>query len=226
MKSSVLFSGGKDSSLALYYALKESEVSCLISIISENKESYMFHTPNIHLVEKQAEAINLPILISQTKGKKEEELKDLKRAIKEAIEKYNIEALYTGAIASEYQASRIANICKELSIKCINPLWHKPEFELLEELLRLKFEVIIIGVFAEGMENLVAKKLDKSLINELKILKEKYKIHVMGEGGEYESLVLNAPYFKHGLTIKKSHILDNKDTAKVLIIDELVMEKS
>src|SRR3989344_5014528 len=196
MKSGVLFSGGKDSSLALYYALKESHVTCLISVISENKESYMFHTPNIHLVKQQAQAIN----------------------------QYKIEALYTGAIASQYQSSRISNICKELKIKCINPLWHKPEIELLEDLLRLNFEVIIIGVFAEGMENLIAKKLDKSLINELKILKERHKIHVMGEGGEYESFVLNAPYFKHRLTIKKSHILDNKDNSKLLIIDELAMK--
>jgi len=226
MKSGVLFSGGKDSSLALYYALKESHVTCLISVISENKESYMFHTPNIHLVKQQAEAINLPLLLTATKGEKEEELKDLKQAIKQAINQYKIEALYTGAIASQYQSSRISNICKELKIKCINPLWHKPEIELLEELLRLNFEVIIIGVFAEGMENLIAKKLDKSLINELKILKERHKIHVMGEGGEYESFVLNAPYFKHRLTIKKSHILDNKDNSKLLIIDELAMEKS
>jgi len=226
MKSAILFSGGKDSSLALYYALKESKVECLISLISENKESYMFHTPNIHLVEKQAEAIGIPLLLSKTKGKKEEELIDLKSAIKQAITKYQIEALYTGALASEYQASRINTICKELNIKCINPLWHKDEFKLLEELLTLNFEVIIMGVFAEGMENIIGKKLDKNLINELKILNKTYKIHPGGEGGEYESFTLNAPYFKHKLTIKKSHIIDNKDNSKILVLDELVQDKS
>ena len=54
MQLCVLFSGGKDSTYALFKARKENEIVCLISIVSENKESYMFHTPNIHLVEMQA----------------------------------------------------------------------------------------------------------------------------------------------------------------------------
>lgn len=85
MKCTVLFSGGKDSTYAAYLAKKNGiEISCLITIISENPESYMFHTPSISQVKKQSEIMNIPLIIQQTKGKKEKELKDLELAIKRA----------------------------------------------------------------------------------------------------------------------------------------------
>ena len=73
MKLAVLFSGGKDSVYATYLAQQHKhEITCLISIFSENKDSYMFHTPSIGKTEKQAEVMQIPLLIQKTKGKKEE----------------------------------------------------------------------------------------------------------------------------------------------------------
>ena len=69
-KAAVLFSGGKDSAYAMYKAMQENEIVCLISVISKNEASYMFHTPNIHLVDLQAEAIGLPLIRKQQKEKK------------------------------------------------------------------------------------------------------------------------------------------------------------
>lgn len=219
--SAVLFSGGKDSGLALLYALKNTDVKCLITIISENNESYMFHVPNIQLTKKLAETIGLPLIIQNTKGEKEKELKDLEKAIKEALEKYNIEVVFTGAIASSYQASRIQTIAKNLGIECVNPLWQKDQFEILKELIDNNFEVIIVGVFAEGLDNLLGKKIDIKTIEELKNIHSKLKINPAGEGGEYETLILNAPYFKKPLTIKKHSTKKEKTGGKILIIEDL-----
>ncbi len=100
MKLAALFSGGKDSCFALYKAVKERHgIACLISLISENKESYMFHTPNIHLTNLQAEALELPLIAFKTKGEKEIELLDLEKAIKSAVKKYKIEGIVSGAVA-------------------------------------------------------------------------------------------------------------------------------
>ena len=134
MKLAVLFSGGKDSTYAMYLVKKQGhEISCVISVISENKESYMFHTPSIEKTEKQAKVMGIPLLTKKTKGVKEDELKDLEEVIKTAIKKYEIKGIVTGALHSDYQSSRIQKICDELKIKCINPLWHKNEFEYLED---------------------------------------------------------------------------------------------
>ena len=154
MKLGVLFSGGKDSCLALYKAGMEkgNEIVCLITIESENSESYMFHTPNIHLAGMAAEAMDLPIIKSQTKGEKEAELFDLHNAIKKAIGKFGIKGIVTGAIASNYQRERIEKICNLLNIACINPLWGMNQIKVLKELVKNNFKVIIIGVYAYPME--------------------------------------------------------------------------
>ena len=203
MKLGVLFSGGKDSTFATLLAKKEGyEISCLISVASDNKESYMFHTPSIEKTKKQAEVMNIPIILEKTKGKKEDELKDLKSAIKKAVQKYKIEGIVTGAVESVYQASRIQKICNELNIECFNPLWQKNQFELLEDLIKNKFEVIIVGVFAYPLdEKWLGRKIDKKFIEEMKKLNEKYKINPAGEGGEFETFVLDCPLFKRKLEV-------------------------
>lgn len=153
MRSAVLFSGGKDSTLALHYALQSTSVKCLISVISENPESFMFHTPNIKLVKKQAECIGLPLVLQKTKGVKEKELADLETALKKAKQRFGIEAVFTGALASVYQASRVQKICDSLGLNCINPLWQQSQLDVLQELQEKKIRAVIVGVFALGLEN-------------------------------------------------------------------------
>lgn len=204
MKLGLLFSGGKDSAYAGYIAKKYNhEISCLISILSENKESYMFHTPSIEKTKAQSEVMNIPIIIQKTSGKKEIELKDLEKAIKLAIKKYKIEGVVTGAIQSVYQASRIQKICNKLKIECFNPLWQKNEIEYLGELIKSKFKVIITGVFAYPLEDKwLGRQIDKNFIQDISKLHDKYKLSMIGEGGEFETFVLDCPLFKKELKIK------------------------
>lgn len=204
MKLGVLFSGGKDSCYAIYKAGKEHDIVCLITMASENPDSYMFHTPNIELAKLQADSLNIPLVFGRTKGEKEKELKDLKDLIKKAKEKYKIEGIVTGAIRSEYQASRIQKICDELKLKCVNPLWHKDQVELLNELLQNKFEVIITRVAAYPFdESLLGKKIDEEVIKKLADMQKKYHINPSGEGGEIETFVVNCPLFKKRIEILK-----------------------
>ena len=152
MRLGVLFSGGKDSTLALHMAAEKEEVVCLITLISENKESYMFHTPNIDVSALQAEALELPRVAKVTKGEKEVELADLEDAIKQAVKEYQIEGVVTGAVESVYQAERVQRICYGLGLWCFNPLWKHDQKALLEELLKKGFNVIISGVFAYPLD--------------------------------------------------------------------------
>ena len=219
MKIAVLFSGGKDSCYSAYLAKKKGyELVCLITVYSDNQESYMFHTPSVKKTKKQAEVMNLPLVIQKTKGEKEEELKDLKNAISIAKEKYGINTLVTGALHSEYQASRIQKICDEIGIKCFNPLWHKNEIEYLEELVKNKFKIIITGVAAFPLDKTwLGREIDKSFIEEVKKLKEKYKIHPAGEGGEFETFVLNCPLFEKPLDVVGKKISGEKNSWRMEI---------
>ena len=211
MKCGVLFSGGKDSAFAAYQVKKYlNEINCLITVISENPDSYMFHTPSISKVEKQAEVMDIPLLLQKTKGEKEEELKDLEKIISKAKSDFDIEAVVTGAVESAYQASRVQKICDNLELECFNPLWQKDQFELLNDLINNNFKIILTGVFAYPLnESWLGRKIDDSFVNEIKKLFEKYKINPAGEGGEFETFVLNCPLFS-----KELKVIDKKISGK------------
>jgi len=219
MKCAVLFSGGKDSCYAAYLAKKQGyELACLISIFSENKESYMFHTPSISKVKQQAEVMDLPLITQETQGEKEEELKDLEEVIKKAKEDYHIDSIVSGAIASNYQKTRIQKICDRLGLECFNVLWHKDELEYLNELIKNKFKVIITGVFAYPLDkSWLNREINQEFIEDVKKLHERYEIHPAGEGGEFETFVLDCPLFKKSLEITDSKVSGENNSWKMEI---------
>jgi diphthine-ammonia ligase len=219
MRLGVLFSGGKDSAFALYKAKEGNEIVCLISIISKNPESYMFHTPNISLVKLQAEAIGLPLISQPTKGVKEEELKDLKKAIAKAKKEFKIEGVVTGAFASSYQKDRIQKICSELSLKCINPLWGREPENVMKEMISSGFKFMLSSIAALGLdESWLGRVLTGKDIDKLVMLNNKYGVHIAFEGGEAESLVVNGPIFKKKIRILEAEKkMENENTGTYLI---------
>ena len=221
LNSAILFSGGKDSGLALDYALQYTNVKCLIIMQSKNVESYMFHTPNIEWAKTQAECTGIPYIVQFTAGEKEKELQDLETAIKKAKTKYKVQAIVTGAIESVYQASRVQTITNNLGMECFNPLWQKDQIELLEELIHKKFDIILIGTFGYGLDKLIGRKIDHKFIEEVKLLRDRLKINPAGEGGEFESFMLNAPYYKKPLKIIKNNIIKDDSGGIVMHIEQL-----
>jgi ABC transporter with metal-binding/Fe-S-binding domain ATP-binding protein len=226
MKLAVLFSGGKDSTLALLRAMEREEVVCLITIISENRESYMFHTPNIGLTKLQAEAMDLPILQRSTEGKKEEELEDLKHAIKQAEKKFRIEGVVTGAVESTYQASRVQRICFQLGLWCFNPLWKMDQRDLLGDVVERCFKVLISGVFAYPLDkSWLGKEINHDLIGRLVALQKEYGISPSGEGGEIETTVLDAPMFRKRINVTHSLVESDGTSAVFRILKAELTEK-
>lgn len=221
----VLFSGGKDSTLALMKAMEKENVVCLVSIISENPFSYMFHTPNINLVKMQADAIGLPIIIKKTKGEKEKEVKDLYYGLKKAKEIYKIEGVVSGAVASIYQAERIEKICDKLDLYCFHPLWLRDQEELLKEVIKKKFKVIISGIFAYPLnEKWLGREINKKTLKELLNLRKEYGINIAGEGGEFETFVLDCPIFKKRIIVEKAEKTTYDENSGIFLIKSARLE--
>lgn len=223
MDVAVLFSGGKDSTMAVYKALNEGHnVKYLVSMISKNKESYMFHVPNINLTELLAQSMDIPLISVNTDGIKEKELIDLEN-IMLCLKNKGIDAIYSGAIFSEYQKSRIDKICNSLDLVSISPLWHKDQYEYMLELLDNGFEFILTSVAAEGLdESWLGTIIDYNSLDKLKNLNKKFGINIAFEGGEAESLVIDCPIFKKRLEIiyaKKKWYFDNG----IYIIEDAIL---
>lgn len=226
MKVAVLFSGGKDSTMAYYKAREDGhEVKYLISLISDNPASYMFHVANIHITELSSEALGVPLLRKVTKGVKEEELEDLANVLRD-LKNEGIECIYSGALHSVYQKSRIDNICSEIGLKSCAPLWHRDPEEYMREIIDLGFEVIVTSVSAEGLDkSWLGKKIDLSVLDEIIDLNKRYGMHMAFEGGEAETLVLDGPIFKKKIKIVESEVIWERDSGYFLIKEAELEDK-
>ena len=186
----------------------------------------MFHTPAMNMVEMQAEAMGLPILISETEGEKEKELADLEKAIKEAKEKYGLTQIVAGALYSKYQYDRVVKICDSLDLEALAPLWHMSQETLLRELIAESFDVRITRIASQGLdESFLGKKIDESVVKKFAAINKKMGFHMAGEGGEYESLVVDCPMFKKRVVIDDSKKVMQSDITGALEITKAHLEE-
>jgi len=224
MNIAALFSGGKDSIFAVYDCIKKGHnVSTLISIVSKNPESYMFHYPNIRYTKQQAEAMEIKYVLQETEGEKEKELEDMKNAIHSVK---NIEGIVAGGLASKYQYNRIKLITDSLKLKCLVPYWEIESKKYWNLILQAGFKVMIVGVACEGLgKEWLGRIIEGETFQELKKLAEKYQFHLAGEGGEFETFVLDGPIFKKRLEVIDAEIVWNSDSGYYLFKDVKLVEK-
>ncbi|MBU0532842.1 diphthine--ammonia ligase [Candidatus Micrarchaeota archaeon] len=188
MRVAVLFSGGKDSVFAVFWALTQGFTPVLVTVRPPDY-SMMFHHPNIDLTTEQAKVMKLEqVFVETTEDNWEEKLTAL-------FKKLTINGIVTGAIESEYQRRRIDAIGEELSIPTYAPLWHKDA--VLAEMLEY-FEIYVTAVSAEGLGPEFLGEPLKKLVNS-----KKPGIHPFLEGGEGETFVTNTPFFKDKIKIKE-----------------------
>ncbi|MBD3208867.1 diphthine--ammonia ligase [Candidatus Woesearchaeota archaeon] len=226
-KLGVLCSGGKDSWYAAYVMQQLNyELSCVVTMKSENPDSYMFHTPAIELVKLQAKAASIPFIEETTTGKKEEELEDLTSLLQKAKEQHKIDGVVTGALFSQYQRSRIEKLCNELGLKAYAPLWHLEQESELRELLREGFIITMSAIAGEGLsKEWLGKPIGKQAVDELVKLREKMDFNVAAEGGEYETLVLDCPLFKKRLVVQAARAMENEITGRLVVRKALLKDK-
>jgi len=222
-----LISSGKDSWFAAYTMHKQNyDIACIITMKSANKDSYMFHTPNVNLVELQAKAAGIPLVMQETTGEKEDELEDLKEAMRVAKEKYKIEGIVSGALYSNYQRERIEKVADAVGLKIFAPLWHIDQEYEMRELLRQGFQIILSSVAAEGFDtSWLGRVLTENDVDKLVVLQNKYGLNIAFEGGEAESLVLDCPLFKKRIVLKETEISEEDTHTAQIIVKKATLEK-
>jgi ABC transporter with metal-binding/Fe-S-binding domain ATP-binding protein len=204
MRVAALLSGGKDSVLAARLAEEEGhELLCLVTMRSANPDSYMFHTVNVEAAGLQAEAWGKRWVQAWTPGEKERELEDLKAALRGVP----VEGVVSGAIASSYQRDRVEGVCGELGLAHVSPLWSRDREGLLRDVLGRGMRVIFTAVAAQGLdESWLGAELDEDAVRRLLRLNATYGVDPCGEGGEYETLVLDAPWFRKKIFVSRAEM--------------------
>lgn len=203
MDLAVLFSGGKDSTMALYKILQEGhDVKYLVSAFPKNPESYLFHVSNIHLTELAAEAIGIQLKRVEIEGVEDTQEAD---ELEEAVKGLGVDGLVAGGVSSNYQGRVFGGVAKNLGIELVTPYWGVPHDELIKEAIGAGFEIIFTSVSAEGLtEDWLGRRLDNKALEDLKKLNEKFGVDVGGEGGEYCTVVTDGPIFKKRISIIES----------------------
>ncbi|MEW5841514.1 diphthine--ammonia ligase [Nitrososphaera sp.] len=208
MKLAALYSGGKDSTYSIYRAKEMGHsVECLITMHPVADDSALFHYPNSWITGYQAEAMQIPMLAFQVKGKgsKEDELAALDAAVAQAKRLYSIEGVVSGGISSVFQKQAFESACARHGLASISPLWGADPEKYMAELLDKKFEIVVVGVSAMGLgREWLGRTIGRAELEELKKLSKKYGFNLTFEGGEAETLVTNCPLFQKRVVIKKA----------------------
>lgn len=215
MRVAALFSGGKDSNYALFWALHQGwDVPYLVTVRSKKPYSYMFQVPGIEITDLAAEAIGIEQIVIETTGDKESELEPLR----DGLAKLDIDGIVSGALRSEYQRRRLDQICQQIGIRSFAPMWHKRSEKILGEMVSEGWEIMIVSVSAYGMgREWIGRQIDKSALEELARLADRYGINMDGEGGEFETVVLYGPTYTKRIVIKDSEIVWNRDSGHMII---------
>ena len=193
VRLAALFSGGKDSTFAIQLMeMQGHNVTCLISILPEDRYSWLFHTPNLHLVPKMARTMGKELVTEESSGTEEGDL----LALRKALSNLGVEGVVTGALASDYQWDRINGVCHDLGLPVHSPLWRKDQRMLMEDMISSGLEAMIVVVSAEGLDaSWLGRLIDQEALEELGHLASRFGFNISGEGGEFETLVLNSPIF-------------------------------
>ncbi len=207
MKLGSLFSGGKDSTYAIYLAQKQGhQVACLLSIFTKSEESHLLHYPNLQWTKLQSQSMSIPQLtINSESNETDDELFALEKLLQNAKDQFHIEGLVHGGIKSQFQKEKFESLCSKLDLVAITPLWNTEPEQYMNDLLDSNFVFIMITVSSDGLDDTwLGKEITKSDIDTLKDLSEKFGFNLNFEGGEAETFVVDCPLFENSIKINQA----------------------
>ena len=195
MTVTALVSGGKDSLYSAYLAETQGRtVDELVVLRPEEPASMMFHTPNLELVALQAEAWGKAHRSVKVEGRGEAaELEALERSIRGPRG-----WVVAGTIESSFQWSRLLSVAERVGRPVYTPLWRKDPGRVVREEIAAGLDIRLVHLAAEPLgPELLGRRLDLALLGEIERRSASVRrTNVAGEGGEYETLVVDAPFFR------------------------------
>lgn len=204
MRVLALLSGGKDSVAAVEVAQGHGwNVVAGLRMVPAQDDAYMFHTPNLGIVEAVADCMGMELVTAPARHDPDAEVSDLGRALARAKEDFNLDGIISGALTSEYQRTRIDAVGHGIGLKTFAPLWHKHPLTYMRSLLQAGYDIRFSRVAADGLDPTWAgARLDARRLETLSGL----RMHAAGEGGEYETVVLDAPHYRRAIVVDDADI--------------------
>ncbi|WP_109440975.1 diphthine--ammonia ligase [Acinetobacter haemolyticus] len=207
-RSIVSFSGGKDSSLALYHAMQSGTVIGLIVMLEEQGQRSRSHAMPLDIIRAQADAIGLPVFMASSSWA---DYENKFITLLEDAKQQDAEVLVTGDLDMPEHGCWHDRVTQQVGLKLGMPLWLRPHREVVEEFITLGFQSIIVTVNLKlGMKvEDLGKILTLEYIQEL----ENRGIDPCGEGGEFHTTVIDGPIFNKAIPVRHGDIVYHEEYA-------------
>ncbi len=204
----VSFSGGKDSTLALYRAMQVGKAVGLIIMLEENGQRSRSHAMSRAIIQAQAAALGLPIITASSSWNDyEAKFLDLLAQAKAQ----GAEVLVTGDLDMPEHGCWHERITQQAGLKLSMPLWQRPHRDVIEEFIQLGFRTVIVTVNLNlGM---MVEDLGQVLTLEYIQQLENRGIDPCGEGGEFHTTVIDGPIFQDAIPVRYGEILYHAEYA-------------
>ncbi|MDX1534079.1 MAG: diphthine--ammonia ligase [Thermoplasmata archaeon] len=201
MRLAALYSGGKDSTYAVYVAQQSGHTVTELVTVTPAEDSMLYQVPNVEWAPLTAEALGIRHRTVRSGEGGEEEL----RAMRRGLERTGAEGVVVGAVASDYQFVRVHQVAEELGLWVYAPLWRKEALGLLEEYLTAGFTIFVVAVAAEGLgPEWLGREMDAQALTDLSRLGETSGVHPAGEGGEFETWCVDGPNFRRRVVVMEA----------------------
>ncbi len=197
MRVCCLFSGGKDSAYALHrMILSGFEVPVLLTILSEDPDSWLYHTPGLEVSHLFEEFTGIKTEIVRSPGRKEKEQEVLTESLRDLKSRYDLDAICSGALLSDFQRMRFSQSALEAGLISYTPLWRKDGWRYMKELQDQGFSYMLVSYSSPGFgpEDL-GTPVDDEMYNRFLKNARIWGSHPAFEGGEAETMILGAPLF-------------------------------
>lgn len=242
MKFVALISGGKDLFYNIHHCITQGhELIALANLYPVERDEidlFMFQTVGHDVIEQYQQCLDVPLYRQPITGgsknqnleyetTQDDEIEDLYQLLHRIVQAHpDVEGVSCGAILSHYQRTRVEHVCKQLNLTPLAYLWQRDQQQLMGEMCELGLDARLIKVAAIGLTTNHLGKSIQQMYPILLGLNQRFDVHICGEGGEFETLVFDACYFKKRLEVVEQEIvpLDN-DVAylkvKVKVKDKL-----
>ncbi|WP_400194091.1 ATP-binding protein [Hymenobacter sp. B81] len=197
------WSGGKDSALCFYHALRQPglRLTHLLTTLNEHYRRVAMHGVRPELLLAQATRMGLPlqpVWLPENPGMAEYEqrMADALRGLHAA---HGVTASVFGDLhLADLRAYREQQL-GALGLQATFPLWHKPARELLAEFFDLGFRAVVVCINDQYLDaSFCGRELDRDFLRDLPP-----GVDLCGENGEYHSFVYDAPYFARPIPLRR-----------------------
>ena len=225
MRVVALVSGGKDSCYAMLECLRAGHSIAAIATLLpppamvDEIDSHCFQTIGHQLVHSIAQCANIPFYSRHMHGTSlvtalhyqqtaDDEVEDLYALLVDVLAAHpDVNAVCSGAILSHYQRLRVEHVASRLRLTSFAPLWQREQRQLLNDMIDSRMEAVLVKVASMGLGKAEVGRSIAEVRQHLHEVEAQYGVNVCGEGGEYESLVLDCPLFA-----SKRIVLDEYET--------------